>query len=65
MKVSTLNLFKGILAKQGSLPKDKSYKDLINLINFVLKKFFKQLAEDPMLAVEVRCKPIQLHCKWH
>ena len=53
-QVSTMNLFKSILSKQGSLPTDQSYKDLISLINYILKKFFKQLATDPLLAVEVR-----------
>jgi replication fork protection complex subunit Tof1/Swi1 len=48
-----LELFKTILADERSLPKDKPYKDLISLINFILRQFFKALAEDPFLAVEV------------
>lgn len=43
-----------ILADQNSLPREQAYKDLINLINYILRKFFKALAEDSFLAVEVR-----------
>jgi len=50
-----LNLFKTILDDQKSLPRDQPHKDLLNLINFILRKFFKALAEEPFLAVEVRC----------
>ncbi|KAH7926892.1 timeless-domain-containing protein [Leucogyrophana mollusca] len=50
--VSTLNLFKSILDNQKSLPRDQPYKDLIQVINFILRKFFKALAEEPFLAVE-------------
>jgi replication fork protection complex subunit Tof1/Swi1 len=48
-----LELFKSILADQKSLPREQPYKDLVNLINFILRKFFKALSEDPFLAVEV------------
>ncbi|KAF8153299.1 timeless protein-domain-containing protein [Crassisporium funariophilum] len=51
-KVSTLTLFKAILADQKSFPRDQPYKDLINLINFILRQFFKALQEEPFLAVE-------------
>ncbi|KAF7973783.1 hypothetical protein HWV62_41286 [Athelia sp. TMB] len=50
--VSTLNLFKMILDDQKSFPRDQPHKDLINLINFILRKFFKALEEEPFLAVE-------------
>ncbi|KAG6865098.1 hypothetical protein C0991_005153 [Blastosporella zonata] len=53
-KVSTLNLFKAILADQKSFPRDQPYKDLVNLITFILRQFFKALAEDSFLAVERR-----------
>ncbi|KAJ3565991.1 hypothetical protein NP233_g7283 [Leucocoprinus birnbaumii] len=53
-QVSTLDLFKTILSEKDTLPRDQPYKDLINLINFILRKFFKALAEDSFLAVEVR-----------
>jgi len=49
-----LELFKSILADQKALPKEQPYKDLINLINFVLHKFFKAMTEEPFLAVEVQ-----------
>ncbi|KAG6872642.1 hypothetical protein C0995_008073 [Termitomyces sp. Mi166 len=51
-KVSALNLFKTILADQKSFPRDQPYKDLVNLITFILRQFFKALAEEPLLAVE-------------
>ncbi|KAH9474545.1 Topoisomerase 1-associated factor 1 [Psilocybe cubensis] len=51
-KVSTLDLFKTILADQKSLPREQPYKDLINLVNFILRQFFKALEKDPFLAVE-------------
>ncbi|KAK0205546.1 timeless protein-domain-containing protein [Desarmillaria ectypa] len=51
-KVSTLNLFKTILADQRSFPREQPYKDLINLINFILRRFFKALEGYPFLAIE-------------
>ncbi|KAG8711383.1 Topoisomerase 1-associated factor 1, partial [Ceratobasidium sp. 394] len=51
-KVSTLELFQSILKVQVSLPKEQPYKDLIQLINFVLRKFFKNAKEHPLLLVE-------------
>ncbi|WWD21366.1 hypothetical protein CI109_105851 [Kwoniella shandongensis] len=51
-KVSTLNLFRRILDEQHSLPKADSSKDLLQLVNFVLRKFFKRVAEDPFVIVE-------------
>ncbi|KAF9556074.1 timeless-domain-containing protein [Agrocybe pediades] len=51
-KVSTLDLFKTILADQKSFPREQPYKDLINLINFILRQFFKALEKDSFLAVE-------------
>jgi replication fork protection complex subunit Tof1/Swi1 len=53
VQASTLDLFKTILADQKSLPREQPYKDLINLINYILRQFFKALAEDSFLAVEV------------
>lgn len=52
--MSTLDLFKTILSEKDTLPRDQPYKDLINLVNFILRKFFKALAEDSFLVVEVR-----------
>ena len=54
LQVSTLNLFKTILDDQKSLPKDQTSKDLVKLVNFILHQFFKAMAEEPFLAVEVR-----------
>ncbi|KAI0357683.1 timeless-domain-containing protein [Trametes cingulata] len=50
--VSTLYLFKQILAEERSLPKEQPYKDLVALINYILRKFFKAVAEDSFLVVE-------------
>lgn len=47
-----LNLFQQILNNELSLPKDPSSKDLVALITFILRKFFKQLEETPFLLVE-------------
>jgi hypothetical protein len=48
-----LNLFKSILADQKSIPRDPPYKDLVRLINFILRQFFKAIEENTFLAVEV------------
>ncbi|KAF8624656.1 hypothetical protein AX17_006987 [Amanita inopinata Kibby_2008] len=50
--VSTLELFQTILADQKSFPREQPYKDLISLINFILRQFFKALEKDSFLAVE-------------
>ncbi|KAH9903300.1 timeless-domain-containing protein [Cubamyces lactineus] len=50
--VSTLYLFKQIMADEKSLPKEQPYKDLVALINYILRKFFKAVAEDSFLVVE-------------
>ena len=52
-KVSTLSLFKSILGRKESLPKEQPYKDLVGLMSFVLRKFFKSVEEDPFVLVEV------------
>ncbi|EJD53471.1 timeless-domain-containing protein [Auricularia subglabra TFB-10046 SS5] len=51
-KVATLSLFRRILSEQRTLPKEQPYKDLLNLINFLLRKFFKAVAEDQFLVIE-------------
>jgi replication fork protection complex subunit Tof1/Swi1 len=50
--VSTMQLFKSILDDQRSLPKDQPYVDLIRLITFVLRKFFRSVEEEPFLMIE-------------
>ncbi|KZT08354.1 timeless-domain-containing protein [Laetiporus sulphureus 93-53] len=50
--VSTLSLFKAILTDKKTLPKDRPYQDLINFIDFVLRRFFKSLEDEPLLMVE-------------
>jgi replication fork protection complex subunit Tof1/Swi1 len=51
-KVSALDLFKHILADSKSLPKDQAYKDLLALVNFILRKFFKAAEQEPFLLME-------------
>jgi len=47
-------LFKSILAESKSFPKDQAYKDLVALMNYILRQFFKALEKEPFLAIEVR-----------
>ncbi|RSH83343.1 Topoisomerase 1-associated factor 1 [Apiotrichum porosum] len=50
--VPTLYLFRSILDDQPGLPKGDSARDLVQTINFILRKFFKRMADDPFLMVE-------------
>ena len=45
------------MAEEKSLPKEQPYKDLVALINYILRKFFKAVAEDSFLVVEVGSSP--------
>ncbi|KAJ7704500.1 timeless protein-domain-containing protein [Mycena rosella] len=51
-KVSTLYLFQTILAAQKTFPRDQPHRDLVALVTFVIRRFFKALEEEPFLAVE-------------
>ncbi|CAL1710038.1 unnamed protein product [Somion occarium] len=51
-QVSTLDLFKTILSNEKSLPKEQPYKDLVSLINFILRQFFKAVEPDSFLLVQ-------------
>ncbi|KAF8578836.1 timeless-domain-containing protein [Ramaria rubella] len=51
-KVSTLDLFKSILEEQKSLPRSQPYKELIQLVNYILRQFFKAAEKDSFLIVE-------------
>lgn len=51
-RVTTLDLFKSILADSKILPREQPYKDLVALINFILRKFFKAVEQNPFLLVE-------------
>ena len=51
--VSTLSLFKQIMAEERTLPREQPYKDLVALINCILRKFFQVAEEDSFLIVEV------------
>ncbi|KAH9851033.1 timeless-domain-containing protein [Lenzites betulinus] len=50
--VSTLHLFRQILADEKSLPRDQPYKDLVALINYILRKFFKAVSDESFVIVE-------------
>ncbi|KAF8265674.1 timeless protein-domain-containing protein [Lactarius quietus] len=52
-QVSALNLFKTVLADQKSFPKDQPYKDLVALINYILRQFFKAVEADSFVLIEV------------
>lgn len=45
-------LFRKILDEQHTLPKTEQTKDLLQLINFVLRKFFKKVEDDPFVIVQ-------------
>ncbi|TFY59930.1 hypothetical protein EVG20_g7607, partial [Dentipellis fragilis] len=51
-QVSTLDLFKSILANQKSLPKDQTSKDLLALITYLLRQFFKAVEADSFVLIE-------------
>jgi replication fork protection complex subunit Tof1/Swi1 len=51
-KVTALHLFQQILEKKAVLPKTDGARDLLQMITFVLRKFFKKVQEDPFLIVE-------------
>ena len=53
-------MFKTILSDQKSFPKDQPYKDLVALINYVLRQFFKAVEEDSFVLIEVRL-PLPRH----
>ncbi|KAL7421129.1 Topoisomerase 1-associated factor 1 [Cryptotrichosporon argae] len=51
-RVSVLHLFRKILDDQASLPADDNTKNLLQLVTFVLRKFFKRVDQDPFVIVE-------------
>ena len=51
-QVTALHLFQRIIDSKASLPNADSSRDLIFLINFILRKFFKKVQEDPFLIIE-------------
>lgn len=50
--MSGLVIYKQLLDDQRSLPAHQSSKDAITLVNYILRKFFKSMEQDPFLAVE-------------
>ena len=61
--MSCLNLFRRILDEQQSLPENESTKDLLQLVKFVLRKFFKKVAEDPFVIVQALAPKSRGHWK--
>ncbi|KAG8829293.1 Topoisomerase 1-associated factor 1 [Serendipita sp. 400] len=51
-KVSILAQFQTILSVQRTFPKEQSYKDLIALVTFLLRQFFKAVEADRMVIAE-------------
>jgi replication fork protection complex subunit Tof1/Swi1 len=45
-------LFKSIMDEEKSLPREQPYKDLVALINYILRRFFKAVEEDNFLIIE-------------
>jgi replication fork protection complex subunit Tof1/Swi1 len=52
IQIGSLYLFRQILDERQSLPKGDASNDLIQLINYILRKFFKKVAEDKFVIVE-------------
>jgi hypothetical protein len=46
------------LAEERAFPKEQAYKDLKNVVEYIVKKFFKAARENPFLLVEVGLKII-------
>lgn len=51
-QVTYLDLFRKILNDKDSLPKGDGTKDLLQLIMFLLRKFFKCIEKDPFVIVD-------------
>ncbi|KZO99089.1 timeless-domain-containing protein [Calocera viscosa TUFC12733] len=51
-KVSTLELFRHILADERTLPDDAPHKELVQLVRYTLRQFFKEVDKKPFLLVE-------------
>lgn len=51
-QVSILALFKEILDNQAMLPKGPASKELINLIKYLLRQFFKEAEKSAFIVVE-------------
>lgn len=51
-QVSSLALFRNIMDNKPFLPPGDAARDLIQLVTFISRKFFKRLQEDPFLMIE-------------
>lgn len=52
VQIGSLHLFQKVLDERQSLPKADASNDLVQIINYILRKFFKKVAEDPFVIVE-------------
>lgn len=52
-QVSTLDLMHKILDQRKQFPRQPAYDDLAKLIDFVIKRFFKTIKDNPFMLVEV------------
>ncbi|KND02940.1 uncharacterized protein SPPG_02019 [Spizellomyces punctatus DAOM BR117] len=62
-KLSTLELFNRILTDIRMLPSTKSHKELYGFIKYMLAKFFKKAAKNPVLLVEVLFPKTKADCQ--
>jgi len=60
-KVSTLALFKSIMDHKQYLPREQPYKDLVNLIQFLLRQFFKAVEDDSFIIIHVNALSPVVH----
>ncbi|KZV75695.1 timeless-domain-containing protein [Peniophora sp. CONT] len=51
-QVSTLDLFQEILSRRKQLPSTQPYKDLVALLTYISRQFFKTVQEDTFVLVE-------------
>ena len=61
--MSCLDLFRRVLDAQAALPKVDASRDLVQLITYVLRKFFKRVDEDPFLIVQALGPKSRSHWK--
>ncbi|WAQ85700.1 hypothetical protein PtA15_6A328 [Puccinia triticina] len=54
-RVSVLDTFHTMIEEKSSMPKHPVYTDLFRFIDYILKQFFKSVAESPFLIVEALC----------
>lgn len=53
-----MELFQRLLRDERTLPKDQPYQDLMTLVKYLLRKFFKAVTEDNFILVEASGMPL-------